>query len=183
MSGYIETYTGKKFFPLDPRVDDIVIDDIAHALSHQCRFSGHTARFYSVAEHCVRVSEYIEKRGYDRTAQMWGLMHDASEAYLVDLPSPLKALDGLGSAYRIAERNLMLVICERFGLPAVQPECVTEADLRLLATEARDLMPFVESTWAPQKLPRPLYGPILPWAASTAKAAFLSRFARLRGGA
>lgn len=143
---YIETYTGKRFKPLAPVTADICIEDIAHALSNQCRFAGHTMYHYSVAQHCVDVCMYLEESGYSKTVQLWGLLHDASEAYLVDLPSPLKHSPEF-LPYRMAEGELMLCICERFGIPFDEPPAVKDADLRLLAVEASQLLPFKSEHW------------------------------------
>ena len=79
------TYTGRQFFPLTPRQEDIDIEDIAHSLSRLCRFNGHCKSFYSVAEHSYRIS-YIVPPEF----ALWGLLHDAGEAYLSDLPRPIK---------------------------------------------------------------------------------------------
>ena len=149
----------------------------AHALSQQCRFSGHTIVPYSVAEHSVRVSELLDREGASRIVQLWGLLHDASEAYLVDIPSPLKhtpAFDG----YRIAEAWLMVAVCKRFGLPFHEPEEVRKADAVLLATEARDLMAYRPEHWA-GLTERPLPGIIKPWQPESAKREFLARYEEL----
>ena len=79
--GWIQTYTGRQFWPLDPRIEDIDIHDIAHALSHQCRYSGHCLRFYSVAEHSVLLSHHVAGEH-----MLWALLHDAWEAYLAAIP-------------------------------------------------------------------------------------------------
>lgn len=142
---FIQTYSGKKFFPHDPDPASICIDDIAHALSNVCRFTGHTQRFYSVAEHCVHVSYNV---GDDPRVQLWGLLHDASEAYICDLSSPLKLRGtALGEAYRDVEAKIMRAICLRFGLPEREPPEVKLADLRMLSTEARDLFPALLPGW------------------------------------
>lgn len=179
MTPFIETFTGAAFTPLSPLHADIWIEDIAHALSNQCRFSGHSKEFYSVAEHCVRVSWALEAWGEDEDVQLWGLMHDASEAYLVDLPTPLKQSE-FGDAYRAAEAKLMRAICERFSLSEKQPEIVHVADAVLLATEARDLMPHKPEHWR-NLMVRPLEGEIEPWAARWAEKMFLDRFRELDG--
>ena len=71
--------------------DDVNIVDIAHSLAMQCRFTGHTKVFYSVAQHSVLVSKLLERRGCDHATVLWGLMHDAAEAYLVgDVATPVK---------------------------------------------------------------------------------------------
>ena len=170
----IETRSGIGFWPLEPRAVDINIDDIAHALSQQCRFSGHTREHYSVAEHCVRVADVLEDWGCSTEVQLWGLLHDASEAYLVDIPSPLKCLPEF-APYREAEARLMAAVCERFGLPIVEPVEVRAADGVLLATEARDLMAFAPEHWT--KLTHaPLDERIVPWGSQQARRAFRLRF-------
>ncbi len=173
-STFIETFTGRRFTPLTPIPGDIVIEDIAHALSQQCRFSGHTKEFYSVAEHSVRVSELLESWGCIPMIQLWGLMHDASEAYLVDIPAPLKHTEEF-FPYRRAEARLMVAICRRFGLPVAEPERVRHADATLLATEARDLMAYLPEHWA-GLVAKPLREKIEPWRSSTAAEAFIQRF-------
>ena len=87
LDGFIGTFSGLRFWPLAPNLEKILVEDIAHALAHQCRFGGHASRFYSVAEHSVHVSQLCLPEH-----ALWGLLHDASEAYLVDLPRPLKLL-------------------------------------------------------------------------------------------
>lgn len=87
---FIHTFTGKEFYPLDPRPEDITIIDIAHALSQQCRYSGHTAVFYSTAQHCNILCDFVEKRGGTALDCLQILMHDSAEAYLVDVPRPIK---------------------------------------------------------------------------------------------
>ena len=145
--GSILTYTGRTFWPLDPRPEDIDVRDIAHALSLQCRFSGHCREFYSVAQHSCLVAEAAAQ--VNLAYALPGLLHDASEAYLIDLPSPLKRADGF-ETYRAAEHRAMGVIwCQWPGQvlpPNVSVVLVTEAvhlaDERLLRTEVRDLMPM-----------------------------------------
>lgn len=133
MNNYIHTFTGKAVNPLAPDAEDIDIRDIAHALSLQTRYAGHCREFYSVAEHSVRVSQVCPRKD-----ALYGLLHDAAEAYLSDLPSPIKYADGF-EAYREAEGAVMWAICERFGVPGGEPASVRRADALLLNTEARDL--------------------------------------------
>lgn len=166
---WIQTYTGKAFYPLAPRVEDIDIEDIAHSLSMQCRFTGHTKDFYSVGQHCAEISEIVPEED-----ALWGLLHDASEAYLVDLCRPLKRLEKLGSPYREIEARLMLAICERFGLAPEQPASVKEADLRMLMTEKRDLMRVPPLPWVDQG--EPYEARIHPLSYFGAKEFFLGRF-------
>lgn len=172
---HFKTYTGRTFWPMDPRPEEVSILDIAHSLSHQCRFSGHTREFYSVAEHSVRVSQIVPV-----PHALWALLHDAAEAYLLDWPRPLKQSGLMGWLYRRAERRLMRVICQRFGLDAAQPECVGLADQILLATEQRDL--FGKLPGASNGAGVPLPEKIAPLTPTESKAAFLQRFQELTAG-
>ena len=131
--GWIRTYTSLMFWPLDPDPALISVADIAHALSHICRFGGHARVFYSVAQHSVRVSEISSTND-----ALHGLLHDASESYLCDVPRGLKQLPEF-AAYRRAEERLQAVILERFGLPTEQPASVTAADDQLLTIEMQEL--------------------------------------------
>ena len=171
--GWLHTFTGKRFYPLDPRPEEICIEDIAHSLSQQGRFAGHSNVFYSVAEHCVRASFAVP----DIRDARWALLHDASEAYLVDVPTPLKRLPEF-AAYREAETALMIVICERFGLSVAEPPSVKEADARMLLTEKRDLMSPAPAPWGREDI-LPYDQKIVPWTAVDAERRFLSRFQEL----
>lgn len=175
---FIETFTGKSFRPLDPVAADIDIEDIAHALSNQCRFSGHVRTFYSVAEHSVRVSWLVREYGGCLLDRQCALLHDAPEGYLVDLPTPLKAHPLIGDGYREAEATLAVVIGKRFGIPAVMPEIVHRADAIMLATEVRDLMPNRPEHWC-GLTEKPTVVRIEPWSSTEAKARFLTRFHEL----
>lgn len=167
---WITTFTGGRFYVLEPRVEDVRIADIAHALSLQCRFTGHLREFYSVAQHSVLVS-----RNCDSADALWGLLHDASEAYIGDMSAPLKHQPEM-SRYRTTERRIMEVIAEKFGLSAKEPASVRTADRRMLLTEARDLGIDVEGWYVEH---RPFDKMIQPWAPRIAETAFLSRFEEL----
>lgn len=168
---WIQTYSGRRFNPLNPNSDAIVIQDIAHALSMQCRFSGHCRYFYSVAQHSVLVS-YI--CGFEFA--LWGLLHDASEAYLVDMPRPLKR-SGKLDAFIAYEHKVQKAVCKRFGLPDKEPADVKRADTILLATEARDLMSPLHPDWRSPAEPLPFK--IDPWTPKQAEENFLKRFNEL----
>ncbi|MDP1570357.1 MAG: hypothetical protein Q8L86_10160 [Vicinamibacterales bacterium] len=174
-SGWIQTYTGRQVFPLAPRREDIAIEDIAHALALSNRFTGHTRLAYSVAQHSVHVSQLVPVED-----ALWGLLHDASEAYLVDVPSPLKRLAPF-AGYRACEAHLQRVIYHRFGLCGPQPASVHEADRRMLAAEAQDLLGPLHPDW-PESCRgmrgRPSFR-VVPWSAEEAERAFLRRFAGL----
>lgn len=169
---WIQTFTGKQFWPLEPRIDDISILDIAHALSNLCRYGGHVECFYSVAQHCLLVSQILPD---PYTFALYGLLHDASEAYLIDVPRPIKYSIGM-EAYRAAEKRLQQMIYERFGLHPVEPECVSIADKQMLRTEQRDLMKPAPAEWQDVRvgaLENISIEPLLPRAAERA---FLDRF-------
>lgn len=170
-NGLIQTFTGRFVRPLDLRSADISLQDIAHALAQQCRFSGHTSTFYSVAQHSVLASLMVAKVG-SLSDQLWALMHDASEAYLVDLPSPLKKSVPFGKGYRAAERKAMVSICEAFNLPLDEPPLVKWADRQLVLMEKRDLMPD-SPPWAEDEISKEK---IIPWSAELAKTKFLWRY-------
>lgn len=169
---WMQTFTGRMFWPLDPRPDEVSIVDIAHALSLQCRFGGHCKSFYSVAEHSVRVSLIVPS-----DLKLWGLLHDAAEAYLVDLPRPIKHSSTMGSEYRAIERRVMHAICEHFGLPIAEPPAVKHADEVMLATEARDLLGKPPAPWC--ELPSPIQEKILPHDPAVAKLWFIHVFEEL----
>lgn len=124
---YLSTSTGKKFFPYDPHPDQIDIRDIAHGLSQLCRFAGQAPYFYSVAEHSILVASALPDR-----LKLHGLLHDASEAYLADLPRPLKV--GL-SDYKQVEESVEEVIANKFELMFPNPSQVKAADRELLRAE------------------------------------------------
>jgi len=168
---WIQTYSGRRFTPTNPNPDAIVIQDIAHSLSMQCRFGGHVKNFYSVAQHCVLVSHICNFED-----AFWGLMHDATEAYLVDVPRPIKR-SGLMDAYLEFEDKVQTAICKRFGLTGKEPASVKKADTILLATEARDLLPNLRSDWSIKETPLPFK--INPLGPREAKDLFMKRFFEL----
>lgn len=166
----IQTHTGRMIDPLNPRAEDIDIKDIAHALSNICRFTGHCEEFYSVADHSLRVSNECP-----RIDALWGLLHDAPEAYLGDMASPTKHNAAM-IAFREAEARLMDVICQRFGLLRQEPESVMRADRMLIRSEARDLMGNPQ--WCRDSGPM-LHYTIRPCSSAVARGAFLRRFDEL----
>lgn len=183
---WIETFSGRRFYPLDPREEEIYIEDIAHALALANRFSGHTRVPYSVAEHSVRVSFAVEihaercNHPEPRRVAKWGLIHDSPEAYLNDIPRPLKRTDAF-APYRNLEKNLLRKIARRFGLEGDMPQLVKDADEILLATEARDLMtPGALERWAPFRF-EPQPNIIKPYEWDSAEKWFLWRFEELCG--
>lgn len=147
--GWIQLYSGKKFYPLDPQEQDITIKDIAHSLANMCRFTGHCKKFYSVAQHCVLVSHLV-----DTEFALAALLHDASEAYLVDVPKPLKRLP-IFEGYRELEHQLQDIIFKKFGWHGGEHSSIKIVDVKMLATEARDLMSPLHPEWKQPAEPYP----------------------------
>jgi len=177
---WIATYTGGRFWPLAPQADDVHPTDIAHALAMTCRYGGHVAQFYSVAEHSVLVSQWLEREGASRDVQLIGLLHDAAEAYLPDVAKPIKPQM---PEFRSIESAVLATVFERFGLPPRTddglPEPVKHADLRILVDEGCALMARGPGCWPSLSGVEPLDVPIeaLDW--RRAKQAFLNRLAEL----
>ncbi len=136
---YISTFTGKHFDFINIIADDICIKDIAQGLSNECRFAGQIDQFYSVAQHSVYVSQIVPQE-----YALEALLHDASEAYCKDLPSPLKALL---PEYKAIEKKVQKVICYKWDIPRIISGVVHYADLTMLATERRDLEVDGDNFW------------------------------------
>jgi len=130
MESWLQTYTGRKFDPFNPTIEDIHIEDIAHALSQICRFGGHSTRFYSVAEHSLIVSYFCENYPLE------GLLHDATEAYIGDMIRPLKIRLNIKSV----ERKLSELIATKYDLVYPWPDEIKEFDHRILGDEKKLLM-------------------------------------------
>lgn len=159
---------------MDPRADEVFIEDIAHSLSLQCRYAGHVLRFYSVAEHSVLIARCLRDQYGEQTA-LYGLLHDASEAYLVDVPRPVKPyLTG----YKAAEAKVMAAVCERFGMPLDMPPEVHEADERIIADELVNLVPM---DWHARYTGRELGVRLRYWTPDKAREEFLATFDALTG--
>lgn len=142
---WMQMSSGIRFWALNPDIDMILIPDIAHALAFQCRFGGHTRRFYSVAQHCIMVSKLSEvDYPNNPEVQLAGLLHDATEAYLVDLPRPIKNQMPI---YKETEDKLALLIAQRFRLTPDAFTTVKKYDEQALALEANSLMAPLHSDW------------------------------------
>lgn len=173
---WLQTFTGRQFWPLDPRPEELDLLDIAHSLGHQCRYAGHTRRFYSVAEHCILMSLWVQEWAHNarvadpnlfpdeqiRVLALAALLHDAGEAYVVDVPRPLKRyLPG----YAEIEAGVQIAIAQRFGIPGivtlgndpaprgyVLPLIVQEADNRILLDERAQLLSTPPAPWGIEDL-------------------------------
>jgi uncharacterized protein len=174
---YLQTVSGRWVDPFDPDPEQIELADIARALANQCRFGGHCRTFYSVAQHCVIISELIEEAGGSADEALAALMHDAAEAYLGDLPHPIKHRSELGTAFREAEQPLEQTIRARFAITDPST-AVKRVDRALLATERRT---FSAETWHWPELAgvEPLDVMIDAWSPDEAAEAFACRFEEL----
>lgn len=171
-SMYIQTFTGRQVDPFAIKAGDIDIRDIAHSLSNLCRFGGHVKSFYSVAQHSVRVALAAPPE-----FALEGLLHDAAEAYLVDIPSPIKARL---QEYREIEKSVQLAIAVRFDILGRLPDEIHALDKRALVTESAELMytPLQEVVdyshrgWLLPKQPA--------WEPAIARKRFMQHFIRLK---
>lgn len=137
---HINTFTGKQFDPTKPDMDAVDIRDIAHALSLTCRGNGHVKTFFSVAQHCIHCALEAEARGYSDRVILGCLIHDASEAYMSDVPRPFK--QSLPE-YRQAEELLLDMIYMKFlgkTLDDTEKKCVKDIDDAMLYYDMRELL-------------------------------------------
>jgi uncharacterized protein len=168
---YVSTFSGNRFYPLEPRIDHVAIEDIAHGLAYQCRFNGQTCEFYSVAQHSLIVASLVPPQ-----LQLAALLHDAAEAYLGDMVKPLKVLlpEFAGIEEKVSE-----IIARTFGIDFSDYLPIKRADLIALATEKRDLMPHSVERWAYLDDIRALPETIVTLSPGEAKRQFLAEFSRL----
>lgn len=166
----IITQSGRSLDVFRPSRAEIDLEDIAHALANSCRWGGHCRVFYSVAQHSVIVSDHVAPEH-----ARFALLHDAAEAYLVDVPTPIKAEL---PQYVAAEARLLREIFARFGLHGECPAEVKTIDARLMATEAIELR-LRPHLWASGVPASPLPIMIDPLSPTDAKALFLARFRAL----
>lgn len=189
MKNWLQTYQGTAFCPTDPNPDFNACDirSQVRAMSMLCRYGGHVNRFYSVAEHAVRVSRRVESRmlelegvGADARAHYcakWGLIHDNAEGCgLVDIPSPVKAML---PGYVHCEKALQKRLAVWLGLEPEEPAIVRAVDTEILGTETSQLMAPRCPGW-PELAPE-FPGAVLGWSSADAERIYLTRFKRLFG--
>jgi hypothetical protein len=158
---------------VSPHADEVFIEDIAAALSKICRYGGHCTRFYSVAEHSVLVSKVVPSEH-----ALQGLLHDATEAYLVDIPRPIKAYL---TNYKEIEALNWKAVAERFGVPYEFYQSVKEADNSVLLAEKQQVMlPSPEEWNVPGEAAHVF---VMGWSPQVAEQLFLNRFRELTEGA
>lgn len=170
------TYTGRRFWPLSPRPEDVDFRDVAHGLSNLCRYGGHVRCFYSVAEHSNLLAMHFLEAGREDLAR-YALLHDAAEAYVGDIIRPLKPeLARFKEIEKPIERAVLLAA----GLePEIPPE-VHAADGAIIGEEARKLFSpdvLAAADWVP--LGRLKISEIMGWVPNYAEQEFLILFDKL----
>lgn len=173
---YMFTYSGIKFYPLEPTLDMFDLEDIARGLSHENRGCGQTDFPLSVAQHSVNVAMVLKELGYGVRTQFIGLCHDISEAYIKDIPTPVKELLPL---YRQIENRIQELAYEWAGLGEVTPqdyEPVHWVDRELFYFEAQFLMPNADYPF------NPIFKDmiIIPWSPEKAREEYIKLFKELR---
>jgi len=163
---------GRRFYPLDPRADEVFIEDIAHSLSRQIRYNGLSDLDVSVGQHSVNAAWIADIEGYHAGVQLAALMHDAPETYVADMVRPLKVEF---PDYRALEDTVATVIWERFNLPVIDHKLIKYFDNLCLSWEKRDMYWSAEE-W-PNMLDVPEYCPTMTtWSPDYTKARFLNLF-------
>ncbi len=182
MSDWMRTHSGGRFYVSDVTRTKIKLEDISHGLSHICRFGGHTKFFYSVAQHSLMVADIVKALGGTVEQEMWALMHDSTEAYMGDIPTPLKhTLTNFGAR----EEVLMGHIDNQLSLPdhggwEYIPSIVKQADKIALVTEARQLCSGVRGWGVEYKGIKSFGKPILERSPNFIKKRFEARYKKLR---
>ncbi len=182
MNAEIVTYTGRIFDLLNPKPEMVCIEDIAHSLAYQCRYTGHTKEFYSVAQHCVLMAENPDLPG----DPLQKLLHDAAETYIGDIASPWKKLlwvsdGGNGSSVSEFEHRIQKVIGLALGIDLIHSAEVKKADEIMIATEIRDLMPAVPLDIWGVDISRTVKERISSWPPEDAESQFLFGYFQLTG--
>lgn len=176
---WIETFSGKQISYVEPDVNQICIEDISHALAHICRFNGHSVRMYSVAEHCCLMADYAASTGkYHSYEVIEVLMHDAAEAYITDIPRPLKLLL---PDFKLIEERLEIKIAKRFNMLYPRDPYIKELDNRILLDEREQVMNKSQHHWNLIGATEPLGVEVRFWTPYQAKLEFMNRFEHHRG--
>lgn len=171
---WMQTFSGRAVYPLDLREEDIALIDIAHSLSMQCRYNGHSTQFYSIAEHSVHIAKALMADFNDPELAMAGLMHDASESYLTDIARPVKPFL---SNYKEFEEQAEATIVKKYKLIKMTDPRVKEYDNRILVDEKSVLMVRPPKEWS---IPAMGIGIVIhAWSPLEAKNEFLACFVEL----
>lgn len=172
---FILTYSGINFLLHGESTDRFSLKDIAHSLSMQCRYTGHTKRFYSVAEHCVLMSRYVA----NLDCKFAALYHDAVEAYVGDLASPVK--QGLPDYKKIEEsieRRLFMWL--GYDVSPLVKKLVKMLDTRIMLSERNMLLPDINEQWPEDEVVTPLDIRIMCWSPTKAEKEFLKQAKKIR---
>lgn len=183
---YMHTYTGRRYFPCDPRPEEVDIRDIAHHLAQQCRFAGANLRKVSVAEHSVLAS-YVGRRGDKAVFEsyplkaMHKLMHDSAETYLQDMIRPLKYLPMVHPIYARLEKLNEAAIGARFTIETFMDADIKFADETVCSLEMRDNIRNLDKGHLHQEVEIPEGLELHYWNEDNAEYMFLERFRELGG--
>ncbi len=173
--------SGSYFDFHDPEGSEITIEDIAYGLAYEGRCAGQCFSrilqrrvFYSVAEHCVRMSFAVSEE-----FALQALMHEVGEAVCGDMTAPLKSLN---PDYKAIEKRCEAAILSKFGVVMTNPLEIKRADVRMLATERRDLLPWRGEQWSNNDQMQAYDFEIVPWEPDFAAQSFLLRYGVLTNG-
>lgn len=171
--------SGRVHYPLDPDIDNITVEDIAHALGNICRYGGMTLWHYPVAQHAVLITRWLRSQGHSPMVQFSALHHDDPEALsgFGDVVRPVKG--EVSFIYELEEMIWQRIIVPKFGLTAELPAAVVQADYRICADERDLCMSPCDREWATHLIP--LGVTILQWSQAEAKAQYLNEHHRLLG--
>ncbi len=169
MNPWIRLHSGKKFHILNPRAEEFDINDAAHALSHLCRFAGHTKYFYSISQHSCIVCDLLPDE-----LKLEGLLHDFAEYALNDISTQLKSVL---PQYKEIEIRAEKVLAKKYKLKFPFPSAIKEADMVALVSEMKSLMPSGDYKNIPFT---PMTKKIVPWSIEKSKREFLKRFRKYK---
>ncbi len=180
---WIQTYIGMQFWPFSPEYRKIDINDIAHSLANQNRYTGHTRYPYSVAQHSIYVSRILPA-----PLRVFGLLHDAAETYVHDIVSPMKKYVILRDSERHVatfsqvEDQVLSAIAMRFGLPFPFPMAkeIHAADMAVTTREMHHFFPERPAEWKCEHV-KPAPVRIGEWGWKKAKKQFLAEWEILMG--
>lgn len=173
--GWIETFTGIRFYFMDPKPEMFSIVDIAHSLAMQVRYNGHVKAHYSVAEHCVLMSDWLRDHGYDRLTCLTALLHDVAETYIGDMPRPVKEKV---PEFKAIEKVIDAAAADKFRIIYPFPKIVKELDARILKDERAQAMPKSDNEWGTDSLEE-MGVRVKLWDWKTAESQFLGRYVAL----
>ncbi len=172
---FILTYSGINFLLYGESTNGFSLKDIAHSLSMQCRYTGHTSQFYSVAEHCVLMSRYVIDLDY----KFMALYHDAVEAYVGDLASPVKRES---PGYKKVEENIerRLFMWLGYNVSPLVKKLIKILDIRIMLCERDELLPEIDGQWAEDGVVTPLDINIMCWSPAMAEKEFLKQAEKIK---